>query len=169
MPLGPMGGKGLNQPTLKPVPRRPPPGHVLNVADTVVALSGSPLPGWCTCPSAGVSVGCHQLTAASFSKDCSQSLGSAFPSGTWEVTPYPGVREGHSQRPVQKPGLFALRGGDNSVVTFLFLSSLWDQGEVRCPICPSFLGTLNFQSGSPHPGKPSFLSKPGQLIALALN
>lgn len=33
----------------------------------------------------------------------------------------------------------------------------------------SSVGTVNFHSESPHPGKPSFLGKPGQLIAPTFN
>lgn len=61
------------------------------------------------------------------------------------------------------------RGGDNSIVTFLVPSSLWEEREVRSSVCLSFLGTVNFHSESPHPGKPSFLGKPGQLITPTFN
>lgn len=55
------------------------------------------------------------------------------------------------------------------MVTFLVLSSLWEEGEVWNPVCLSFLGTVNFHSESSHPEKPSFLGKPGQLIAPTFN
>lgn len=48
--------------------------------------------------------------------------------------PPPRVKERHS---LQKPGLFDLRGGDNSVVTFPLKGTPRDQAEVRGPI---FLG-----------------------------
>lgn len=47
------------------------------------------------------------------------------------------MKERHSPLPligVQKPGNFALRVGDNSVVNFLLQITLWDQAELRCPV-----------------------------------
>lgn len=36
-------------------------------------------------------------------------------------------------------------------MTFLPQSSLWDQAEVWCPTCPSFLGTVHFSTGKLSP------------------
>lgn len=69
----------------------------------------SPLPGRYTCSFVAVGLGYHQLIAASSQGYFSWSVGSTLPRGIWEVTPYLGAKERHTQLPligVQMNGLF---------------------------------------------------------------
>lgn len=71
----------------------------------------SPLPGSgrYTCSFVRVGLGYHQLIAASSQGYFSWSVGSTLPRGIWEVTPYLGAKERHTQLPligVQMNGLF---------------------------------------------------------------
>lgn len=105
---------------------------------------------WCTCPLVVISAVYHQLTTL-FS-DCPWSVGSTLPTlplggcGTpqWGRHMANDLHQGYESLDP------ALRGQVCSVPVLL-RNPLGDQAEVGRPICPSFLLTIRFSSGSPCP------------------